>query len=171
MKKLFHNEFKQNGETIIISTVETGLNTFESMALYEDGTEIDSFISHSEEEAAKAHKTLKDKYRPLPAKYAKLRDDIKEALAVGQEAERINPRDRGACNFDSPCIYLHRWNRNYTERAVEEAGSHGFYSNLHGFVFSPLTTAQAEARTTNAKAVSAFLKQKGYTVSVYYRLD
>ncbi len=46
----------------------------------------------------------------LTGRYAKLRDDLIDAVAAGIAAEEKNPDDGGSMNFDSAAIRLPRWN-------------------------------------------------------------
>lgn len=112
--------------------------------------------------------------KPLTGKYAKLRDDLKIAMAAGRRAETEEPDDGGTCNFDSPCIKLPRWQHALIQRAAKEAGSNAMEWDLYGdkrWVFSPDTRAQGNARTVNAEAMYKKLKELGYAAGMYYQMD
>lgn len=111
--------------------------------------------------------------KPLTGKYAKLRDDLKAALIAGKAAE-INSDDGGSCNFDSPALYLPRWNEELVKRAAKEAGSscfiwHLFKSKL--FVFRPNTACQANGRSRNAEMMRKYLETAGYDAMDYCQAD
>lgn len=111
----------------------------------------------------------------LTGKYAKLRDDIREALLKGEIAEEVSGDDIGTCNFDSPILYLPRWKKELVEQAAKEAGTRCW--KLSGdwwkgcYVISPHTHSQGYPRTKNAEAMNDHFKAVGYTGSVYYQMD
>lgn len=111
----------------------------------------------------------------LTGKYAKLRDDIREALLKGEVAEMVSGDDIGTCNFDSPTLYLPRWKKDLVEQATKEAGTRCW--KLSGdwwkgcYVISPHTHSQGYPRTKNAEAMNDHFKAVGYTGSVYYQMD
>ena len=111
----------------------------------------------------------------LKGKYAKLRDDLKIALAAGEAVENTFNFDGGTCNFDSPTLLLPRWKRELVEQAVREAGTRCFKSSSGwwngAFVISPRTHSQGYPRTKNAEEVYKILKAAGYDASVYYQMD
>lgn len=112
--------------------------------------------------------------KPLKGKYAKLRDDLKIALAAGRKVEMEQPDDGGTCNFDSPALILPRWNHALVQRAAKEAGTHAMlWESCGGFrwVFSPNTSGQGNARTRNAEAMYKKLAELGYKASMYYQMD
>ena len=114
----------------------------------------------------------------LTGKYAKLRDDIREALLRGEIAEEVvysQHGDGGTCNFDSPVIYLPRWKKELVEQAAKEAGAHcwkleyGFWKGC--FLISPKTHSQGYPRTKNAEAMSSHFTSVGYMGGVDYQTD
>ena len=114
----------------------------------------------------------------LKGKYAKLRDDIRKALILGEIAEAADYAkggDGGTCNFDSATLYLPRWKQALVEQAAKEAGAHcwklgyGFWKGF--FLISPNTHSQGYPRTKNAEAMHDHFKSLGYTASVYYMMD
>lgn len=112
--------------------------------------------------------------KPLTGKYAKLRDDLKAALAAGRAVEDDDPEDGGACNFDAASLLLPRWKEALVEQAAEEAGTGCFTWSLFGkkrFVFRPNTNGQANARSRNAEAMTDALARMGYQAFCYQQLD
>lgn len=111
----------------------------------------------------------------LTGKYAKLRDDLAEALLKGEIAEMVFGDDVGTCNFDSPTLLLPRWNTKLVEQAAMEAGTRCWkWTGSWGggrFVISPHTHSQGYPRTRNAEAVSHYLKEAGYQAGMYYMMD
>ena len=112
--------------------------------------------------------------KPLTGKYAKLRDDLKAALAAGRTVEDDDPEDGGACNFDAASLLLPRWKEALVEQAAQEAGTGCFTWSLFGkkrFVFRPNTNGQANARSRNAEAMTDALARMGYQAFCYQQLD
>lgn len=112
--------------------------------------------------------------KPLTGKYAQLRDALITALEAGRAAEAANPEDGGTCNFDSAALQLPRWNAALVEQAAREAGTHCFVWTLWGsksYVFGPSTRAQGNARSRNADAMVAALRQLGYDAYEYCQMD
>lgn len=111
----------------------------------------------------------------LKGKYAKLRDDIREALLKGEVAEMVSGNDCGTCNFDSPTLYLPRWKKELVEQAAKEAGTHcwklgyGFWKGF--YLICPSTHSQGNPRTANAEAMHDHFNSLGYTSGVYYMMD
>lgn len=106
-------------------------------------------------------------------KYAKLRDDLAAAVRVGMEAE-AGEKDCGSCNFDAPSLYLPRWLSNEIKQAARLAGTRAeewIYRDVKAWIFEPKTTGQAHRRTVNAEAMCHELQKRGYTASMYYRMD
>lgn len=179
MASIKHEEYTYNGRRVVLDTAEIYPGEFETMIYYPDNMdEVDSMESHSKDEALKDFKTLRYAYPPdgeaLTGRYAKLRDDLKKALAAGVAAEAADPEDGGTCNFDSAALYLPRWNARKVEQAAKEAGTRCSDWSLYGqkhFVFCPITHAQANARSRNAEAVTAALKAMGYEAIDYCQMD
>lgn len=175
MQQLYKKSFTVQSRKITVSSVVLDNGAIETMALdTSTGEEIKSFYSRTEKDAKAAFSKLCKLVKPFPAKYAKLRDDIKEALSVGRRAEDANPEDGGACNFDSTAISLPHWDRVLVVRAIREAGSTSFVWNCYGsklFVVGPISRAQANARSRNAEAVTKSLAAMGYDVMDYSQLD
>lgn len=110
----------------------------------------------------------------LTGRYAKLRDDLIDAVAAGIAAEEKNPDDGGSMNFDSAAIRLPRWNSEKVEQAAREAGIGCWKWNLYGtvmFVFGPKTKSHANARSRNAEAMTRYLKGIGYDAMDYCQAD
>lgn len=186
-KSLKHEEYTYKGRRVILDTCELFPNCYETMLMLSStGYEYDSANTTTEAEALAAHEAIRAAHlpdceqpkpaapKPLTGKYAKLRDDLKKALAAGRAAEAANPDDGGTCNFDSPSIRLYRWNRAKVEQAAKEAGSGCFTWNLFGsihYVFSPDTRAQGLARSINSEAATKALIEMGYDACEYCQAD
>ena len=101
----------------------------------------------------------------LTGKYAKLRDDLRDASLVGLQAA-LTTRDGIASNSDSVAIDLPRWNSELVELAATQAGciaSKRDARHLHYFVFTALNIpGQGFQRTKGAKAMAKALEIKGY---------
>ena len=172
-----HDEIHCNSRIIIIDTAEMQNGVYETMALFKaTGEDICTVISATEPDALKAHDEILSNYKvqELPAKYAKLRDDIKAALAIGRAAEDADPEDGGTCNFDSPALFLPRWNSRLVMQAVRDAGSGAFDWKAYGgrrYVIRPDSRCQANARSRNAEAMTKALSALGYDCMMYYQMD
>lgn len=186
----FRVERKYKNKKIIIDLAELPGGAYEAIAMYKlDGLDFDCFRSRDYDEAINAFNQMVEKYpadpekkrvekrleeKPMSGKYAKLRDDLKVALAAGQEVEKSNPEDGGTCNFDSTALCLPRWRYAEIKRAAEEAGTHCFKWNLYGtihYVFSPITKGQGNARSRNAETVTLTMKSLGYDAMDYCQAD
>ena len=140
--------------------------------------DLECFRSSDLGEAIAAFRGMLKKYpsspAPLKGRYAKLRDDLRKALAAGKAAETENPEDGGTCNFDSASISLPRWRSSLVEQAAAEAGTGCFTWSLFGgsrFVFSPDTRSQGNARSRNAEAMTEALRSMGYDAMDYSQMD
>lgn len=171
----------KNGRKIIIDiSRECGGACYEVMALYTNGNEIASGIYYNLDAAERAYNNMITLYAlrdgenpPLKGKYAKLRDDLRAAYAETEYIETTE--DGGTCNFDAPVLHLDRWNAAKIEQAAEEAGGGAFKwtwsGKLMGWVFDTNSSGQANRRSRRAEAISAAMKKKGYSASVYYAMD
>lgn len=165
------------GKRILIDAAEVG-GKYEIMVMYTaDGTEIESAYTKDAQEACKIHNDLVAKYKveeKLTGKYQKLFEDV---LAAMSEAERVateNPEDGGTCNFDSPAVYLPKFNKKIVEKVFEKAGTFSFEWKLFGkkmFVFGTRTGGQGNRRTRAAEAAYEVMKDRGYDATVYYQMD
>lgn len=171
------------GRQIIIDAAEMQPGKFEIMTMYPGGREIECETVYSLDGAEAVYSRMVQQYtrkpekpepKPLTGKYAKLRDDLREALRIGRAAEDAAPEDGGTCNFDAAAIRLPRWNSALIEQAAQEAGSHCFDWNLWGtksWVFCPDTRGQANARSRNAEAMTRALQAMGYDAMDYCQAD
>lgn len=165
---------------IIIDAAEITPGHFEVMVL-DQVDEVEVATASSAEAARRAYRRFMRKYveperepRPLAGKYAKLRDDLKKALAAGVEAEKADPDDWGTCNLDATALVLPLWSEKLVERAAKEAGTGCFTWTLFGcrhFVFIPNTRGQAYARTRNAEAMTREMRRLGYDATDYSQMD
>lgn len=183
MKTLHHTETPYKGRRIIIDaadlTAECGY--IEVMAMYPNGEEITSHTTHDPQDAENVYNAFCKRFaerpaavKPLTGKYAALRDALRQALEAGRAAERANPEDGGACNFDASALYLPRWQSAKVEQAAREAGTRCTTWTLFGtrkYVFSPNTSAQGNARSRNAEAMTAALAALGFDAVDYCQLD
>ena len=175
------DEIKYKGYLLIIDTCDLGEHRnlrFETMAMRQDGRELDCIRTSTLEEAQRVHNIMLEKYKgqeykPLTGKYLKLKEDLIEAYAATQGLEATE--DGGTCNFDSPVLELERWNANKVKQAAEEAGGSAFKWDwgrfVMGWVINPCSSGQANRRTRRAEAISEYLKTKGYETSMYYQMD
>ena len=171
------------GSPVVIDTAELSPGEFETVVLHSSGRVIACIESGSLSDARKAYHKLLDQYTKKPAepapvvltgKYAKLRDDLREALAAGRAAEQADSEDGGTCNFDSAALSLPRWRKSLIEQAAKEAGTVCFEWDLYQckhFVFCPDTRCQANARSRNAEAMTAALRRMGYDAMDYSQMD
>ena len=115
--------------------------------------------------------------KPLTGRYAKLRDDIITALAIGRAAEAQELQrngDGGTCNFDSPALILPRWNAAKIQQAAKEAGTSAYKWTLYGsvrWIIEPDSRCQAEPRSVGAEAMRDVFAALGYDASMYYQAD
>lgn len=110
--------------------------------------------------------------KPLKGKYAKLAQDLREALEYGKTM--AGDDDGGTSNFDSPTIELTRWNKDLVEQAAREAGlscSGWVFSGVKRYIFSVPGVGQGYTRTNAAEAMSLFLRERGYDAGMYYQMD
>ena len=82
----------------------------------------------------------------------------------------------GTCNFDSPTLYLPRWNKEKVKAAVKAAGLNSFewmpFGRSRAFlVVSVPCAGQGYTRTNAAKAMSKRLGEFGYDSGMYYQAD
>lgn len=180
MASIKHQEYTHNGRRVTLDAAEIRPGKYETMIYHSSsGNEIDHITTGSRREAVAAFSQLFKAYPPddpvpLTGRYARLRDDLRMALEAGAAAERENPEDGGTCNFDSAALYLPRWNACKVEQAAKEAGTACSTWHLFGtkhFVFCPRTSAQANARSRNAEAMTQALKAMGYDAIDYCQMD
>lgn len=174
----YHAERKHNGKPIVIDLCQLPGGKYEAMTMKADGTELASYQSGSFDKALAAYRHMLKDYpetgAPLTGKYAKLRDDLREALRAGRAAFEANPEDDGACNFDSAAVALPRWNEAKVKQAAAEAGTGCFMWACWGgrrYVFNPKVPAQGNARSRAAEAMTRALVMLGYDAMDYCQLD
>lgn len=175
----YHTERKYKGKQIIIDIAKLPGDIYEVMTLEKNsGKDLASFQTRDMEKAIRVYRQMLKDYPDSPAeltgKYAKLRDDLREALTVARKAYDANPEDGGACNFDSSAIALPRWNESKVKQAAAEAGTNCFTWPCWGsrrFVFSPNVPAQGNARSRAAEAMTRTLVMLDYDAMDYCQLD
>ena len=165
-----------DGRKAILSAVQLSDGKFEVMLLADDANmdEIDTVRCESEPDALVIFDPMRDRYHvpELTGRYKKLAEDLKEALAYG--LEHAGTDDGGTCNFDSPTLYLPRWNRKKVEAAAKTAGVGCFMWSSFSkscYVFSVPGVGQGYTRTNAAEAMKDFLKDRGYEAGMYYQMD
>ena len=108
------------------------------------------------------------------AKYERLTEALRRAKPAAELAVAENPEDGGTCNFDSPAIFLPRWNAKRVEEAAKKAGCGCFKWDCYGakyFVFLLRVGGQGNSRTLAAETAKDSLAAEGYHASVYYQMD
>lgn len=182
----FHTEKTFAGHKIIIDIADIKSMgypvNYEVMAMRNGGVEIESHTTNDLDEAIKYYNMLCAKYtdkpqekpksKPLTGKYAQLCIDLKKALAAGKAAEGDD--DGGTCNLDACGVKLPRWKESLVRQAAKEAGTGVFVWDLWGskrFVFCPNTSGQANKRSRNAEAMTAYMKNLGYDALDYSAMD
>ena len=165
-----------DGHKAILSAVRLSDGKFEVMLLADDANmdEIDTVRCESEPDALAFFDHMRERYHvpELAGRYKKLAEDLKEALAYG--LEHAGTDDGGTCNFDSPTLYLPRWNRKKVEAAAKTAGVGCFMWSSFSkrcYVFSVPGVGQGYTRTNAAEAMKDFLKDRGYEAGMYYQMD
>lgn len=174
----YHAERKHHGKQIIIDLSQLPGGVYEAMTMTAKGEEIACRQYRSFDKALAAYRHMLRDYpdtgAELTGKYAKLRDDLREALKAARAAYDANHEDGGACNFDSAALALPRWNESKVKQAAEEAGTNCFSWACWGsrrFVFNPMVSAQGNARTRAAEAMTRALVMLGYDAMDYCQMD
>ena len=162
---------------VIIDIADIG-GKYETMKLRKrDGEEIESYTTYDFDVAEnvfnKMVKEHTETVKPLTGKYAKLRDDLKAALAAAKEAAD-SVDDGGTCNLDAASLLLPQWNERLVEQAAKEAGTSAFSWRIFGgkrYVFLPHVSGQARKRERAAEAMTASLAAAGYNAFCYQQAD
>lgn len=176
---LHYDGTDNTGKRIIIDVAEIKPGRYEVMAMRPNGHEIESFWSSDLDYITGLYAEYLDRYTKTPepsaltGKYAKLRDDLKAAVAAGKAAGALVD-DGGTCNCDNPALHLPRWNRALVEQAAEEAGVGCSVWNLYGtkyFVFWCRFPGQAYKNEIAAEAATKALSEMGYDATCYQQMD
>ena len=163
---------------VIIDIAEIYPGKFEIMTLRKrDGEELESYTVYDLDVAENIYNKMVKEHtatvKPLSGKYAKLRDDLKAALAAANEAaEKVD--DGGTCNFDAASLFLPRWKESLVEQAAKEAETSVFSWYIFGgkrFVFNPHVSGQARKRERAAEAMTESLAAAGYDAFCYQQAD
>lgn len=155
----------------IVTLEDEGCVVTGAVRLLSDGTRPRvAFRGTKEYKSAKrnAHKSPD----ALTGRYAKLAADLKAAYEYGKE--HMGTDDGGTCNFDSPTLYLPRWNKEKVKAAVKAAGLRCFEWKPYGrtfWTFSVPCAGQGYTRTNAAEAMSTYLGDLGYDAGMYYQAD
>jgi hypothetical protein len=176
--------YTYKGRRVILDAAELETGKYETILMLTSGKELAISTSSTAMEAIADFYAIRaahlpdseraDGPKPLTGKYAALRDALAAALEAGRQAEKADPEDGGTCNFDAAALRLPRWNAAKVEQAAQEAGTSCFDWTLYGqrrFVFQPDSTAQANARSRNAEAMTASLRSQGYDAFDYCQMD
>jgi len=172
----YHSElYDDNGKKVIVDLAEIDEGKFETMVMYEDGTEVKCFRSLDFELAKEMFCDWNTQYHwskpvKITGKYLKLKDDLETAQLIGREAENEYLachyfRDGGTCNFDAPYVLIPRANK----RVMDKLGAYEWYKSR--FVLPVDTRCQGYGRTKNAEAMCEALKDMGYECGMYYQMD
>ena len=175
-----HNEVTYHGRRIIIDTCRLLSGEYETMAMYPNGHDLDTFTTLFPEEARENHRQLLAKYtevvkqlKPLSGRYLQLSHDLAAAAAVALKASARSD-DEGTCNLDTAVISLPRWQGEKIKQAAEAAGvrvsAFEWFGSRRYFVFVD-AAGQANRRTAAAEAMAQALRGFGYSASVYYQAD
>ena len=175
-------ELSWNKRRILISTVQLPGGVWEHMVMYKSsGQEIECFHTKDRADAERAHALLVKRYtpkekpeqKPLTGKYKQLAEDLRRTAAAAIQATK-DSEDGGTCNFDSPALYLPRWNAEQIKQAAAAAGVGAFKWESFGpvkWVFCPRSGGQGNRRTRCAEHMAAGLQAAGYDVTMYYQMD
>ena len=125
-------------------------------------------------EYSTAKRLARSSFNDLSGKYLKLAKDLKAAYEYGKA--HMGTDDGGTCNFDSPTLYLPRWNKEQVKAAVKAAGLNSFEWKPFGrqrafLVVSVPCAGQGYTRTNAAEAMSKRLGELGYDSGMYYQTD
>lgn len=185
-KSIRHEEYTYQGRRVILDAALLAPGQYETMLLYRSsGVEIASYTDRTEAEALRHFDAIRAAHlpdrerepevvRPLAGRYAKLRDDLRAALAVGLEAA-AGVEDGGTSCHDAPALRLPRWNAGMVERACKEAGGGCFswspFRSGKLFVVCFPVPGQAYKREVAAEAMTAALSGMGYEALCYQQAD
>lgn len=173
----FHKEMIYHGKTIIIDACQLESGYIEVMTMYQGGKEIESTKVDNIDDAEKVFNGMRYKYEyqeeaELKGRYAKLRDDLINAVKAGKEADF--GEDGGTCNFDAPSISMPRAREKLVKQAAKEAGISCFKWNTYGdtrWIFSTPTNAQANRNCRVSKAMCDVLTDAGWDCIEYASMD
>lgn len=177
----YHKEQTYNRKRIIIDLCDLGPDygsvRYEVVAMTKkDYIDFDSAHYMFLTDAIAAYQAMCRKYQDAPdeltEQYAQLRDDLKQALAIGKAAETGD--DGGTCNFDAPALNLPHWKSSLVIRAAMEAGTTAIDwtpFRVKHWVFEPDTEAQGNDRTRNMEAMLKYLSGLGYDTLAYRQCD
>ena len=172
----YHVSIKWHGDDVLVDAAEIN-GKYEVMVLDRHGNDYECEVVDTLGEAEESFMRMVRKYSGEPSvlkgRYAKLRDDLKRALASGAEEEKAYKYDLGTCNFDATGVCLRNWKHDLVRQAAKEAGTTAYTWELGAgwWVFNPITHSQGSARTRNAETVTALMGGSGYRVCGYYETD
>ncbi|OMF35215.1 hypothetical protein BK133_10915 [Paenibacillus sp. FSL H8-0548] len=107
--------------------------------------------------------------------YAKLTNDLREANQIACEAVKDSD-DGGTCNLDSCFLQIPRARETKVLDAIKAAGLYCRAKTLwgwigRGYMIKPTSGGQGDKRTKAVEAMSKELKQRGWDVTTYYKMD
>ncbi len=174
---MYHEHLMYHGKELLVDIADLG-GIYEVMVLDHGMDEIECFQSKNFDSAYDAYRRYILKYSGEPLvlneKYAKIRDDIRRALDVGEAVEKENSEDGGTCNFDGTAVKLPVRKKAVVYQIAKECGVHCFEWKFCGerwWVFPPRTHGQGNARSRNASAVTYALEELGYDALDYCEMD
>lgn len=157
----------------IVSIEDKGYLVSGVTRIMSDGTRPRVSFRNSKEYSAAKRRTHAS-FDDLSGKYLKLAKDLKAAYEYGKA--HMGTDDGGTCNFDSPTLYLPRWNKEKVKAAVKAAGLNSFEwepscGHEAFLVVSVPCAGQGNTRTNAAEAMSKRLGELGYDSGMYYQMD
>jgi len=175
---MINGKYHYEDEKVVIDAAYIGNGRIEVMKFRQrDEEELDSFITYDLAVAENVYNKMVEEHTkqdaPLTGKYAKLRDDLKAAIAAGYSAAAA-VEDTGTCNLDAASLFLPRWNQKLVERAAKEAGTRCFSWHLFGckrYVFNTPNVGQARKNEEAAEAMTKVLAAAGYDAFCYQQMD
>ena len=175
---MINNNYHFEDKRVIIDIAEISSGRYEVMKLrMRDGEELESYTTYDFDVAVNVYNKMvqerTETVKPLSGKYAKLRDDLKTALASARSAAD-SVADSGTCNLDAAALLLPRWNEKLVQQAAEEAGTSVFSWTAFGgkrYVFLPCVPGQARKREGAAEAMTRTLSDLGYNTFCYQQMD
>ena len=175
---MINNNYHFEDKRVIIDIAEISSGQYEIMKLRtSDGEELESYTTRDFDVDMNIYnKMLKEHtetVKPLAGKYAKLREDLRQALSVAFSAAS-SVEDTGTCNLDAAALLLPRWNEKLVTQAAKEAGTSVFSWTAFGskrYVFLPCVPGQAYKREVAAEAMTRALSDLGYNTFCYQQVD
>ena len=175
---MINGKYHYEDKKVVIDAAYIGGGQIEVLKFTQDGEkELECYRTYDPAVAENVFNKMVSEHTqqeaPLTGKYAKLRDDLKAAIAAGYSAAAA-VEDTGTCNLDAASLYLPRWNQKLVDRAAREAGTRCFSWHLFGckrYVFHTPNVGQARKNEEAAEAMTKFLEAAGYDAFCYQQMD